>query len=357
MAMKYEQLRATFYAPQFNAFAYANQNSVLTGCEVTESSPVGMTVEVDSGRVFFETNTLNVTGGSLSISNNTTSFTRIDMVAVNTAGAISVLQGTPSALPKPADYDPNSYIILALVFVTSNIDEITNTQIKDNRLLNIGGGGSSSAMFARATKDFTSTTSVEFQHNLGDLNPFVFVYNSSGELIEPATVTADDINTITVTFSVSTTGKIIVFGGKAINNGYYKKEFSLQTSVSVPHNLNNKYVDVTVFDNTDKIITPQSVTMVDENNCTVAFATTVTGTVIVTGGSAYFTVANSDLTGLNISELNNDANYITTAGTKGAVVHGAVASTARPSGYSSVEWIGSVEPDNATENDTWIDTN
>lgn len=38
------------------------------------------------------------------------------------------------------------------------------------------------------------------------------------------------------------------------------------------------------------------------------------------------------------------------------VVHGATASTARPSDASYVEWVGSVEPTNAINNDTWVVT-
>jgi hypothetical protein len=44
------------------------------------------------------------------------------------------------------------------------------------------------------------------------------------------------------------------------------------------------------------------------------------------------------------------------AETKGCVVHGATAGEARPAGYASIEWIGSVEPTNALDDDTWIDT-
>jgi len=44
------------------------------------------------------------------------------------------------------------------------------------------------------------------------------------------------------------------------------------------------------------------------------------------------------------------------AGTKGFVNHGATAGTARPSGFASIEWYGSVEPTNAIDGDTWIDT-
>lgn len=41
---------------------------------------------------------------------------------------------------------------------------------------------------------------------------------------------------------------------------------------------------------------------------------------------------------------------------KGSINHGSTASTARPAGYASIEWIGSVEPANAINNDTWINT-
>lgn len=43
------------------------------------------------------------------------------------------------------------------------------------------------------------------------------------------------------------------------------------------------------------------------------------------------------------------------ANTKGFVAHGANANVARPAGYGSIEWIGSVEPANAVDGDTWIE--
>jgi hypothetical protein len=41
---------------------------------------------------------------------------------------------------------------------------------------------------------------------------------------------------------------------------------------------------------------------------------------------------------------------------KGVAIHGSNAAYPRPSNYTSVEWIGSVSPNNATDNDTWVDT-
>lgn len=40
----------------------------------------------------------------------------------------------------------------------------------------------------------------------------------------------------------------------------------------------------------------------------------------------------------------------------GVVEHGAVASTARPTGWHRVNWIGTVEPTNAVNGDVWDDT-
>lgn len=41
---------------------------------------------------------------------------------------------------------------------------------------------------------------------------------------------------------------------------------------------------------------------------------------------------------------------------KGVVQHGATAGTARPTAFAFIEWVGSVEPTNAIDGDTWIDT-
>lgn len=47
-------------------------------------------------------------------------------------------------------------------------------------------------------------------------------------------------------------------------------------------------------------------------------------------------------------------NKASAANAKGYVNHGSTASTARPSGYASIEWYGSVEPTNMANGDTWI---
>lgn len=41
---------------------------------------------------------------------------------------------------------------------------------------------------------------------------------------------------------------------------------------------------------------------------------------------------------------------------KGWINHGSTAGTTRPLGFASVEWYGSVEPTNALNGDTWVNT-
>lgn len=66
-------------------------------------------------------------------------------------------------------------------------------------------------------------------------------------------------------------------------------------------------------------------------------------------------LALADAAGL-LTEVGASSETTRSTSGKGYVNHGATAGTARPSGYASVEWSGSVEPENALDGDTWIDT-
>lgn len=57
----------------------------------------------------------------------------------------------------------------------------------------------------------------------------------------------------------------------------------------------------------------------------------------------------------NVS-LNTEKVTFSKTNIKGTINHGATAGTTRPTDFDSVEWIGSVEPTNATNDDTWINT-
>lgn len=66
------------------------------------------------------------------------------------------------------------------------------------------------------------------------------------------------------------------------------------------------------------------------------------------------TAGNLTTTGtINGRDVAADATKIVNNG-MGVVVHGATASTARPTGFACITWIGSVQPTNAATNDIWV---
>ncbi len=74
------------------------------------------------------------------------------------------------------------------------------------------------------------------------------------------------------------------------------------------------------------------------------------------GGSVSDTAYADSWNGVTTDAPSKNAVYdaLNTNG-KGFVNHGSTASTARPEGFASVEWYGTVEPDNIAAGDTWID--
>jgi len=144
---------------------------------------------------------------------------------------------------------------------------------------------------SKYTDSFTSQTSVVVTHNLNDSNPIVQVYDNNSEQITPDTIDITDANTVTVTFLVATTGTVVVHSIPNATRTYtgfsamYSESFTGQTSVAVNHNLGQKYVAVQVFDNTDQLVEPTSVTLTDANNLTVTFGVATSGEIVVVGGA------------------------------------------------------------------------
>lgn len=296
--------RRKLYSAQLNAIAYSNKNSVLAGCEVTKTVSEDRDVTVASGRLFFGNDEIDVSEQTLSITANNLDTDRLDLVAINASGTASIIEGTASAIPATPDYDPETYIIVALVFARSNSLSILTADILDNRVLNVGGSGSGGGSFLRHIEEFTSQTTVTVTHNLGDDEPLVFAYDTSGDSLAISSVSITNVNELDVTFGSSSSGKIIVYGGTGVNNAYYTEDFTSQTTVNVAHNLNNRYVFVSVVDSDGKDVIPSEIERVDEDNVTVTFGTAQTGTVFIAGG-------------ISTSESNliyrNKANYVISA--------------------------------------------
>lgn len=75
------------------------------------------------------------------------------------------------------------------------------------------------AQSATVIDTFTNQTSVAVSHNFGSKNVLATVYNSNDQQIFPASITTTDLNTVTVTFDVATSGRVIVGKGGHVVSG------------------------------------------------------------------------------------------------------------------------------------------
>ena len=64
---------------------------------------------------------------------------------------------------------------------------------------------------------------------------------------------------------------------------YYVSTQASSTTWSVVHGIGQKFVTVTIYDNTDNVIIPQSIVATDANTTTITFNTAVAGTAVVMG--------------------------------------------------------------------------
>jgi hypothetical protein len=58
----------------------------------------------------------------------------------------------------------------------------------------------------------------------------------------------------------------------------------VQTSVTSSHNFETKNINVTVYDDNDEVLLPETIRTLDINNVGIDFATSTTGRIIITKG-------------------------------------------------------------------------
>jgi hypothetical protein len=127
-------------------------------------------------------------------------------------------------------------------------------------------------------------------HNLGDQYPLVAVYDNSNNIVQPDDITGTDANTTSIdlgSFTVTGTWRAIVSatgGVSTTNPNSYRTSFvngDLTAGVlTVTHNLAEKFVDVTVYNNSDQKIIPDDITVTNANNLDIDLSGfgTLTGT-------------------------------------------------------------------------------
>jgi len=154
---------------------------------------------------------------------------------------------------------------------------------------------------ATITDTFTSVTSKAITHNFGTKNVLVSVYNSSDELIIPASTVTTNTNVATITFDSATTGRAVVakgghlVSGSAVLSGTgvfsgsaqidavtrYEESISGNTSYTLTHNLGEDYPIVQVYDTNKFQTIPGIISASDSNSVYIEFDSSFSGKVVI----------------------------------------------------------------------------
>lgn len=111
-----------------------NRTGVISGCAVTAQGTPDMTVAVAAGTAMVLGLTATVSSGNLTIGAADATNPRFDLIAIDGAGAKSVIAGTPASNAVfPAV--PTNKAIIASVYVPANDTTINTNQIIDKRML------------------------------------------------------------------------------------------------------------------------------------------------------------------------------------------------------------------------------
>jgi hypothetical protein len=113
--------------------AAGGRNGVSSGCAVTAQGTPDMTVAVAAGTVVVAGTEVAVAPGNVTITAANGTNPRKDLIAVDNAGAKSVVTGTPAPVPLNPSIPANS-VIVAQVYVPALDTTIGSTQITDKRV-------------------------------------------------------------------------------------------------------------------------------------------------------------------------------------------------------------------------------
>lgn len=109
-------------------------DAVLSGCAVSPGS--GLTLSVASGRVRSASVEHAVSSGSPSVTTADATHPRLDLVVVDSSGALAVRAGTPAAAPKPPARSAND-VALAVVYVPASLTTVGSGHITDSRVFDL----------------------------------------------------------------------------------------------------------------------------------------------------------------------------------------------------------------------------
>lgn len=214
MVMKFSKTR--LYIPELNNLSYNNQSGVISGCAVTEQSPLALGVTVSSGSLLFNNSIVSVITQNVSITTPDPLYKRWDLVLVNSSGVVSVLAGTPATLYKTSTYDPDVYYCIAMIEVRAGASSVINSDLRDTTVKTNSTTGIANFKL-NTTVPGSSPYEITVNHGLNDISPIIQVYDNNNEMVDVQKVLLSDNNTAVLTFGSAHAGisvRIVVLGGQ-----------------------------------------------------------------------------------------------------------------------------------------------
>lgn len=150
-------------------------DGVWYGCDVTGQAVPDMTIAISAGEVRIGGVNYAVSAGNATISAADSTNPRIDVISVNTSGAVVVTAGTPAASPVPPAL-PASSAILAFVDVPAGDTAIATAQRTDKRVLLPSGQYARAKTGSTVAYDLPGVTSIGYTETV-DLQGDTLYYN------------------------------------------------------------------------------------------------------------------------------------------------------------------------------------
>jgi hypothetical protein len=160
------------------------------------------------------------------------------------------------------------------------------------------GDGSLLTGLTGGGKIHTQTTSAAtwtFTHNLNVQYPNVTVYNNSGQIVLPQTITATDVNTLVLEFGTPVAGYAVagIGGIIEVNGRTVKQSFTSSLEWRFEHNFGDRFVNIQTFDSNYEKIIPQTIVLTDNTSSLITFPEAAAGWAIGTIGGDLPSISSS----------------------------------------------------------------
>ena len=208
--------------------------------------------------------------------------------------------------------------------------------------------GLSFAQTATVKATFTSSLNETVYHGFSSRNVLISVYDFNYDQVIPARIRLTNDDNVNVQFAEVTSGHIVIAKGGHIVSGTqevseiatFVDSFTNSTSYTATHNFGSTNVIVSVYDENNYQIIPQSIQLVDANSATITFSSPKNGSIVVAKGghivsSSVDNAANlANLPGTHYLDYNNFSN----------VPSNIVSSSAQITGLGTLTISGSLLP-------------